>query len=403
MNRNYLWREDLPDSVACNYGLTPPDFFKSILSPKDRFSYITTNTSYNPQYYNYGIGYQEYADRQGCKAVQILYVQSDYAKLQGIKRGDFFKIIEQRPTYLKLCKVTLNNENIFISSDQEIDLPNTPEKPGVTVLLDSVYNFCGHNIGYLCYTSFDKESDLHYSLLKFRDANISELILDLRYNPGGYVSTCQYLCNCIVTENGYGNIFQQCSYNDVLSQYYFQTTGNERTFSFYVKPNISGTNTLGIGIIPLNLPKLYVLTSSHTASASEATIICLKPYTDVIVIGETTVGKGVGSRNFSDNKYKYSLQPIIMRYYNADGETTPDSGIVPDYYIPEGYKTMEKDIGDIEEPLLRAAINIICGTGSPIIDTESRSSNLENSLIPIGEPSYVTEFKNKPSIKELSW
>lgn len=395
MNKNYLWRDDLPDSVTCDYGLTPPEFFKSILSPKDRFSYITTNTSYNPQYCNYGIAYQEYSDKQGNKAAQILYVNSDYAKLQGLKRGDYFQIIEQQPTYLRLCKVTLSKQNIFISSDKEIDLPNTAEKPGVTVLLDSVYNFYGHDIGYLCYTSFDKESDLHHSLLKFKDAHISDLILDLRYNPGGYISTCQYLCNCIVTEKGYGNVFQQCSYNDILSQYYYQTTGNERTFSFFTKPNISGSNTLGIGIIALNLPKIYILTSSHTASASEATIICLKPYTDITVIGETTVGKGVGSRSFSHNKYKYSLQPIIMRYYNAEGETTPETGIVPDYYIPDGYNALKKDIGDIEEPLLRLALDIICGSNSPIINRESRSSNIENSLTPIGEPSYVTEFKNK--------
>lgn len=395
MNRNYLWREDLPDSAACDYGLTPPEFFKSILSSKDRFSYITTNTSYNPQYCNYGIQYQEYVDNEGNKAAQILYVISDYAKIQGLKRGDFFQIIDQQPTHLRLCNVTLSNQNKFISTDKEIDLPNTADKPGNTVLLDSIYSFYNHNIGYLCYTSFDNESDLHHSLLKFRDAHITDLILDLRYNPGGYVSTCQYLCNCIVAENGYGNVFQQCSYNDILSRYYLQTTGNERTFSFFSQPNMSGGQTLGIGIIALNLTKVYIITSSHTASASEATIICLKPYTDVIVIGETTVGKGVGSRNFSANKYKYSLQPIIMRYYNAKGETTPDSGIVPDYYIPDGYNALKKEIGDIEEPLLRSALDIICGISMPTINKKSKSDNVENSLTPIGEPSYVTEFNKK--------
>lgn len=395
MNKYYLWRDELPDSVSCDYGLTPPEFFKSILSTKDRFSYITANSSYNPQFCNYGVEYQVYVDKRGNEAAQVLYVQSDNAKQQGLKRGEFFRIIERRADYLRLCKVILNEQNLFVSSDKEIDLPNTADKQGVTVLLDSVYYLYGHKIGYLCYTKFDKESDLHHSLTKFKDKHITELILDLRYNPGGYVSTCQYLCNCIVSENGYGNVFQQCVYNDVLSNYYFKTTGNERTFSFFANPITSGANTLGVGIIALNLPKVYILTSSHTASASEATIICLKPYTDVTVIGETTVGKGVGSRNFSDNKYKYSLQPIIMRYYNAIGVTTPDSGIVPDYYIPDGYATLKKDIGDIEEPLLRSALDIICGIDLPIINKESRASNFEDCLTPVGEPSYVTVFKNK--------
>lgn len=92
MNHNYLWRDDMPDSLDCDYGLTPPDFFESLISPKDRFSYLTNNSAYHPaNFCNYGFAYQMYADRKGNQALQILYTTSEEAKSHGMKRGDFFR------------------------------------------------------------------------------------------------------------------------------------------------------------------------------------------------------------------------------------------------------------------------------------------------------------------------
>ena len=43
MNHYYLWREDLPDSLSCDYTTDPVTFYKALLSSKDRFSYCTRN------------------------------------------------------------------------------------------------------------------------------------------------------------------------------------------------------------------------------------------------------------------------------------------------------------------------------------------------------------------------
>lgn len=146
---------------------------------------------------------------------------------------------------------------------------------------------------------------------------------------------------------------------------------------------------------PLKLNKLIVLTSSHTASASEATIVCLRSYMDVITIGEQTVGKGVGSWTISDPRFRYAMQPITMRYYNADGVSTPDEGIGPDIYVSDGYSVGKLEIGDSNEKLLRVAIDYINGSTLTINNNIDSRSKTENSLTPIGEPSYVSEYKNK--------
>ena len=192
----------------------------------------------------------------------------------------------------------------------------------------------------------------------FYEEQIDELVLDLRYNPGGLVSTCKYLSNSIVSENGYGEIFQQCTYNDILSREYFEATGSEKTINSFLTPN-NGKGLPGSELYGLNLKRLIVLTSKYSASASEALIISLKPFMSVVVIGEQTYGKGVGSWTIRNNKYKYQLQPITMQYYNAKMETVTTDGIPVDYYVPDGYSTTKRNLGDVEEPLLKTALDLI--------------------------------------------
>lgn len=83
-----------------------------------------------------------------------------------------------------------------------------------------------------------------------------------------------------------------------------------------------------------------------------------------------------------------------MRYYNAESESTPDDGIIPDVYIPDGYTVSKKEIGDISETLLNAALSLMSNQSSSRF-MNVRANQFDNSLIPIGEPSYVTEFNNK--------
>ncbi len=397
MNHDYLWRDDMPDSLDCDYGLTPPDFFKNLLSPKDRFSYLTNNSAYRPvNTCNYGFAYQMYSDIRGNQAIQILYTTSEEAKSYGLKRGDFFQVVNQLPYVIRLAKVSLDSNGIFVKEgSSEIELSSYSPSSNSTVIVDSIYYIGNKTIGYLCYTEYDRISDLYPPLKKFSDNKISDLILDLRYNPGGYVSTCRFLCNCIVPEEGYKQIFQQCSYNDILSKYYEETTGKERTYTYFEDLTEIQGNTLGTQMIPLNLSKIYVLTSNYTASASEATIVCLRPYMDVTIIGETTVGKGLGSWTISDSEYKYALQPITMRYYNAQGESTPDDGLSPDYFIPDGYLTRKKDLGDIKEPLLQQALQLISPNLFPSTITSENIQTEKQSLTPIGVPSYITEYNQK--------
>ena len=384
MNHNYLWRTDMPDSLSCDYELSPVPFYKSLLSPKDRFSYCETNSSYNStsEKTNRGYEYQKYELSNGELFVQVLFVANPELRAKGLKRGDVL--------------IPQSNQNLIVRGkvDKDHILPidtlesSNPFVNTQTVYVDSIYVEKSIKIGYLCYLKFDEIQDLVPALKKFYEAHVDELILDLRYNPGGYVSTCRYLANSIVNERGYNGIFQQCTYNDILTKEKERETGSGISVNRFTTPD-NGENVLGSPLYGLNLNRVFVLTSKNSASASEAAIISMRPFMDVIIIGEQTYGKGVGSWTIRDNRYKYQLQPITMRYHNALMETTPDDGLSADYYVPDGYSTSKKELGDIEEPLLAVALNLIWGKEDIDTNRVGNTENVERNVIQeVGLPSF---------------
>lgn len=392
MNRHYLWREDLPDSMACNYDQMPNEFYKSLLSVKDRFSYMISNPNYSPEpSANLGFAYQNYRDNRNQTASQVLYVNSPEAAAAGIRRGDWLSITQVDATTCSFSHVTLC-DGVFTYTDEITTMALPGLMPKNTVLLDSIYP---GGIGYLCYTEYDDTADLVPALTRFKAQGIRHLILDLRYNPGGYVSTCKWLSSCIAPEAAYGEVFQIQVFNNIISEENVQKTGHPENIEYFSRPLPDTVQIIGDQrIIPLNLPRLYVLTSAHTASASEANILSLRPFMEVVLIGENTVGKGVGSYTLLDKRYKYALQPITFQYYNKNWETIPLDGLAPDCYIPDGYSTPIRELGDTEEPLLKAALTLINTSMPPAQAARLSRSENEYHLTPIGEPSYVTEFYN---------
>lgn len=387
MNHDYLWREDIPDSLDCNYGTDPVTFFKSLLSPKDRFSYCENNSSYTPaqEKNNLGYSYQTYETEEGKSFRQVLYVTCTELRDKGLRRGD---IVVPTDTPNTIVRVRLDYKNTIIPVDT-IEASDI-FKPTKSVYLDSIYNINDRKVGYLCYLEFNEINELVPTLEQFYNAQLDEMILDLRYNPGGYVNTCKYLSNSIINEKGYNGIFQQCTYNDIITKELEKETGRGVSVNYFSIPD-NGENVLGNPLYGLNLKRIFILTSKYSASASEAAIISLRPYMDVITIGEQTYGKGVGSWTVRDNKYRYQLQPITMRYHNALMETTPDDGIAADYIVLDGYSTSKKELGDKSEPLLAKALDLILGAGTSD-DNEagvvSSQAARKNSIKEKGTPSF---------------
>jgi C-terminal processing protease CtpA/Prc len=145
----------------------------------------------------------------------------------------------------------------------------------------------------------------------------------------------------------------------------------------YFEANNPGslTNKFVGSLNSLNLNKVYILTSKASASASELVINCLKPYIDVVQIGDITTGKNVGSITLYDSPtfgnqdvnptHKYAMQPIVLKIVDKNGFGDYTSGIAPTTLLPENLANLGV-LGNVEEPLLSVAINQIIASGKQV-------------------------------------
>lgn len=250
----------------------------------------------------------------------------------------------------KFFTTLLSEKDRFSWCEVNRDYKTRGVNPGSTVSFDSVYVFNNQKIGYAIYDQFDDNADIRSFAVRMKSAKISEMILDLRYNPGGYVSTCNELASFFVPTEHLGKLYQQQYYNETITKEKAEKYHNNGVDSVYLK---SGSWYEQWG---LNLKRLIVLTTQNTASSSEALVVGLRPYMNVIVIGTQTCGKDVGSYTIVDNNYKYLLQPITFKYYNSKMESTPEEGLIPDVIVEDDKKVKR---GNVEEALLKTALKFI--------------------------------------------
>ncbi|GAH01669.1 unnamed protein product, partial [marine sediment metagenome] len=159
----------------------------------------------------------------------------------------------------------------------------------------------GKIVAHLVFEGFREpsENELADAFGFFKNVGANEMILDLRYNPGGLISATTLLGSLISGEDTDNKVFFKYLHND-------KKTSNDKEVAFAKKPN------------SLNLKSLIVITSRSTYSASEIIINGLKPYLNVVTIGDATGGKPVGM--YVWYYQDYAFVPISFKIINADGE-----------------------------------------------------------------------------------
>jgi carboxyl-terminal processing protease len=299
------------------------------------------------------------------------------AAAKNIKRGDYFDTVNGTPlnkdNYIRLLfNSTSNYYNLNINKGPEVTLSRLPytENP---ILEHRIIESGNHKIAYLVFNFFNHnfDNELNTVFAKFKEANATDLVLDLRYNSGGEVVTAVNLAS-MITGQFKDQVFYKTQWNNKLQANY-KKNNPEKTvtnFSDKIKEN-DFEQAKGAPINSLNLSKVYVLTSFQTASASELTINCLKPYIDVVLIGDKTVGKNVGSTLLFDSpdfsnknrntNHKYVLQPMLFKVLNKNNFGEYKYGFSPTHEN-ELYEDPRIPLGEPTEILLSKAISQITGS-----------------------------------------
>jgi carboxyl-terminal processing protease len=222
------------------------------------------------------------------------------------------------------------------------------------VILDTVYTTNGRRTGYFALNSFLGDTTQIYNAFNrifngFAAAGVQDVVVDLRYNGGGYVTVSQKLANWLAPASANGQVMMNQQFNDKYTQY-----NETERFS-----------KLG----SLNLNRIFFIVSSSTASASELLINNLKPYLDVQLIGPSkTYGKPVGY--FPIPVGEWYIFPVSFKSTNKNSEGGYFNGITLNNTVPDG---LDKDWGDVTESALQSALNYI-NTGAYRTSTAAGSA-----------------------------
>lgn len=397
----YYWSDEMTSKKPNVSDTDPTAYFQRILNTGDRFSWITDDVqgllaefAGTPKEFGFALTFAQSPTASTEYYAVVKYVfPNTPASQANIKRLTLIGKINGSPitesNYSKLYGADAITLSLYKLVNSEIvydkDVTVTPQTIDTDpVLCDSVYNINGHKFGYLFYTDFiaNYNSSLYNAFDKFRQEGVTDLVLDLRYNHGGALSAATYLASLIAPSSivQAKSVFTILSYNSYINNY-FDKEGVSRSEKLGGYSS-DEQNPLGAN---LNLNKVYIIATGDSYSASELTTYCLKPYMNVVQIGDTTGGKYVASwtiHAFDENLgvpvydstsmkvaqkdalRNWAMQPIVAKYTNKDGLDFSTPGfLLPDYQLKEGGNHISnwKQIGDTADTFLAQAIYLIEG------------------------------------------
>lgn len=428
MSDIYFWNTQLPQ-LDYRKESDSEEYFYKLIYKDDPWSWITDDYAslaadydgvpvtmgYDPAFYMFSN-----VDDQVFIVVNYVYPESP-AALAGLKRGDII---------LKINNTEMNTDNyydLYSGSSYSVQLGKaTATSTGVTIgdsgkslsmtarvtqtdpaIWSEVIDTLDHKIGYLAYVEFVAGEDslfletLDEIFAGFKSEGISDLIVDLRYNPGGESTAAIHLASEIAPAavvNSDSKYLVSLNYNDDLQSYL--ESNPQFDDNLYYRFSKLNTN--------LNLNKVYFLTTDGTASASELVITGLDPYMEVVQIGDSTYGKFAGAWIWPDNedeeKAEWAMIPIVMKYANFEGYTDFKDGLLPDILMGDDV-LFAVPFGDTADPMIKRAIENIAGVPQSVatrsrFDSGNRFKKIrpENSAMNLRRNLY---HRMSPELKKL--
>ncbi|MCC3214474.1 peptidase S41 [Chryseobacterium sp. X308] len=371
MKRYYYWADQMP--AKPDYKLPVKDFFKSLLSSKDRFSFMVNtedSSSYPRSIRNmYGFDYTivQLANNEVVTVVKLV-LQNSPAFNAGLERGMIITKVNGKA-------MTAANAEAMASSIKDqtvVELTvgkwqngGVTDEKNITVyygfsfeqpVLSKIFEKNGKKVGYLYIYDFPDgmTQTLYQKFGEFKMAGVQELILDLRYNYGGSVSSAAALCSLIPSGLSSASPFIIFKGNK---------NGGEvkRTFSQQIAYDPKALDFATLRANALGLQKVCILTSNSTASAAEIVVNNLKPYIQVMQIGDTTLGKDMAGFVVEDKrkprKISWQIHPVIYKVFNANGAGEYSNGIPPQSNVNEFAGLPLLPLGDPNETLISSALN----------------------------------------------
>lgn len=412
-----------------------------------KYSYIQDITTKNPSAFvanqkssvdlegngnDFGIRFGYYGTNASYTIYATAIYQNSPAETAGFLRGD--KITKMNgiafgvnfDTQSSAIQTALNGATITLEGINSagnafnITLTKTVFKSNA-VYKTKVLTAGTKKIGYLAYARFSKltnsQPDFDAAFASFATAGVTDLIIDLRYNGGGYIETAEYLINLIASPSLSGSVMFTEHYNTTMQNNQATILKNQplldannkvqysngkivNLYDYMANPYSVANNTSKFAKKgPLNgVTNVVFIVSGNTASASELVINSLKPGLNVKLVGQTTYGKPVGFFPVTIEN-KYDVYFSLFETKNSLGQGGYYTGIVPDVTASEvPANTVMYDFGNVNDNYLKLALNalapgvVVTGQAKTLSVAKEKSLAVQSSEV-INSDLGKDEFK----------
>ncbi len=357
MNDWYLWNDALDQNSVLADFLSIDDLLADIKekNPLDRYSFVVSKQESDDMFVNaqtFGYGMANSTDEMTDELIVNFVFDDSNAQKIGLSRGDRITHIAGNNLSELLSKADFSWAEFWLTIEQSQLVAFTwRQLDGTVITREMIQSKVTTNtvfateviesevgkIGYLVYNSFIDPSseDLNQVFRYFKEQNVDELIVDLRYNHGGTSRMSNQLASQIGGDNVFGEIYNA-------------PTNNANHVSAVEIFNLNKAEHY------LSLSKVVFITTGESASGSEVLINSLKPFLEVKLVGQKTYGKPVGMRvaQLCDEV----IFAITHHNHNADGYGDFFDGIAVDC---PAIDSVAGPWGSSKDPMLSEAVYLL--------------------------------------------
>jgi carboxyl-terminal processing protease len=396
------------------------------IKDKNPVAVITSKGSVNTEGNGYDIGIYSFG-AYGANNAYRLYIKAVYpgssADKAGLTRGAEVTTINgkkigsdflaERDLINSLLDNTITSakiEGVKANGNSFTETLNRTSYTSSPVYKDKILTVNGKKIGYMAYGRFSQltngdnanptDTNLDPVFAKFAAAGITDLIIDLRYNGGGYVNAAEYLINLIAPSTASGTMYTEV-YNPLMQsnkatilahqpltdgagKIRYDANNKMLTYadvSYSIEDNTAVFNKKG-GLS--GVKNVVFIVSGGTASASELTINSLKPVVNVKLVGKTTYGKPVGFFPITMEN-RYDVYYSMFETKNSKNEGSYYAGFKPDV-IDDGsqssiFDDAAHDFGDQAESYTGSAINLLAPNAVTVASKATMSVDMKSGVL----------------------
>lgn len=373
MQQYYLWGDLIKEPERNKFFSASSDFFYSLLQKNDNTSHFADSATLT----SYGMTFAIMRDPLGIKPSKsyaaVLFVEpGSPADKAGIKRGTWIARVGKSDVstsnygYLERGDATtLFTSNIvpdstgteFVwESGDTLNISQAVEIAPVAIVLDTIYNIPDHKVGYVICNRFADSSSIEPVLSHFAAENITDLIIDLRYNSGGSLQTAAAFASMIAPQ-AQGGLFCSLSYNEANSD-------KNRNYCF------SEQSTA------LELSRIFILTTNATRGAAEAFAASMRMNLGdkkVVLLGGSSAGRNLYTQSI-ESPFDFVINPAVATICAPNGEAMSSYGFGVDYEVSEFTNPLIEQLGNINEQMLYSTLYYMLNGTLP--DTEIMKSPL---------------------------